>query len=252
MATVTRNIIVEGLIRLELQTGSVVLVHSSLSRFGYVEGGANTVIDALLEVVGESGTVVVPTLTGTENHSPENPPVFDPENTPCWTGRIPEVFRNRPDAIRSIHPTHSVAAIGADALELTKAHISSVTPCDELSPYGKLAQLENGYILFLGVDHEVNTTFHHVEEVVGVDYHMQEGFARATLIMEGKRIYRHYMLHKWETVRDFNVMDTIFPERGIQHTTRIGDTDIRLVEARRMVQVTVQCLKADSRILVKK
>jgi aminoglycoside 3-N-acetyltransferase len=252
MTVVTQEIIADGLTRMGLPPGSIVLVHSSLSSFGHVEGGANTVIDALLKVVGENGTIVVPTLTGDERNSPENPPVFDPVNTSCWTGRIPETFRQCPAAIRSVHPTHSVAAIGPAADELTAEHILSISPCDELSPYGKIARRANGYILFLGVDHEVNTTFHHVEELVGVDYHMQGEFAKATLIMGDERIERHYMLHRWDTARNFNIMDSILLERGIQRITRIGNAEIRLIAARRMVQVTAQCLKANPRFLVER
>jgi aminoglycoside 3-N-acetyltransferase len=250
--TVTREMIKTGLTALGLKPGSRVLVHSSLSSFGHVEGGADAVIDALLDAVGERGTVLVPTLTGSEALSPQNPPLFDPLNTPCWTGRIPETFRKRSGAVRSLHPTHSVAAIGADAAALTQEHTFSITPCDEHSPYGKLAQSENGCILLIGVDHESSTTFHHVEELAGVDYHMQPGFARATLIIDGEAVHRHYMLHAYGTPRHFNVMDTIFTERGIQQSARIGESLVRLVNAREMVQITLQCLRADARILCKR
>ena len=249
MPIVTEYLIREGLTRLGLSAGSTALVHSSLSNFGHVEGGADAVIDALLGVIGPAGTILVPTLTGNENLSPENPPVFDPVNTPCWTGRIPETFRKRPDAIRSVHPTHSVAAIGADAMELTRDHILSITPCDEFSPYGKLARREDGYILLIGVDHDVNTTMHHVEEIAGVDYHMQRGFAESTLIINGTKIIRHYMLHRYGAARNFSVMGPIFVERGIQWSTRIGDADVHLIQAKPMVEITCQCLRANPRIL---
>ena len=62
--------IVRGLGELGLRPGDVVLVHSSLSSFGYVEGGADAVIDALLDAVGPEGTVMVPTLTGSPEDSP--------------------------------------------------------------------------------------------------------------------------------------------------------------------------------------
>ena len=133
----TKEDIKRGLKKLGLKKGDLVLVHSSLSSFGYVVGGANTMIDALLETVGHKGTVVVPTLTGSEKLSVNNPPVFDPENTLCWTGKIPETFRKRKEAIRSLHPTHSVAAIGAMAKELLRDHEKSITPCGESSPYRK-------------------------------------------------------------------------------------------------------------------
>jgi aminoglycoside 3-N-acetyltransferase len=207
------------------------------------------VIDALLAVVGVDGTVLVPTLTGSEKLSPSNPPVFDPLNTPCWTGRIPETFRKRTDAIRSLHPTHSVAAIGADAHLLTKDHGDSITPCDEDSPYGKLTQQADSAILLIGVDHQSSTMFHHVEELVGVDYHMQAGFVQAKLVIGGQEIYRRYLLHRYGTPRNFNIMEALFVERGIQKTFKIGNSMLRLVKAQEMVELTVRCLTADRSIL---
>jgi aminoglycoside 3-N-acetyltransferase len=251
---ITKHDIVRGLRALGLGPGDKVLVHSSLRSLGYVEGGAEALIDALLEVVYAvpaegGGTVLVPTLTGNETLSPANPPRFDPRRTPCWTGRVPEAFRQRPEAVRSLHPTHSVAAIGADARALTGDHLSSLTPCDELSPYGKLACCEDGYILLIGVDHEVNTTFHHVEEVVGVDYHMQPAFARARIAVGGQEVVRHVLLHRYGTARHFGVMEPVFVEQGIQRQATIGQAGVRLVQAKGMVETTMRCLRANRRLL---
>lgn len=247
--TLLQNDIVNGLKDLGLRPGSKVLVHSSLSSLGYVEGGADTVIDALLETVGARGTVLVPTLTGSEALSPENPPTFDPMHTPCWTGRIPETLRKRPNALRSLHPTHSVAALGANAAILTRDHINSVTPCDSLSPYGKLAALDDGYILLIGVTHQSNTTFHHVEEIAGVDYHMQPGFAPAHFSVDGADFVHHVMLHAYGTPRHFDVMELVLIERRIQRVGQVGDATVRLIHAGRMVQATLQALRADKGIL---
>jgi len=112
---VSKEDIKSGLRQLGLKPGALVMVHSSLSSFGYVEGGAETVINALLETVGPEGTVMVPTYsinrrrldTGEEEFLP-----YDAEKTPVWTGTIPETFRKRTEAIRSANSTHSLAAIG--------------------------------------------------------------------------------------------------------------------------------------------
>ncbi|MBO3803947.1 MAG: AAC(3) family N-acetyltransferase, partial [Candidatus Brockarchaeota archaeon] len=97
--------------KIGLRKGDVVLVHSSLSRIGYVPGGAETAIGALLEAVGEGGTIVVPTITGSISDSPENPPSFA-KDKPSWTGSVPEALRKMRGAFRSKHPTHSVASVG--------------------------------------------------------------------------------------------------------------------------------------------
>jgi aminoglycoside 3-N-acetyltransferase len=214
-----------------------------------VEGGADAVIDALLETVGLQGTIMVPTLTGSEELSAANPPTFDPDRTPCWTGRIPETFRQRPEAVRSLHPTHSVAAIGADAVALTAGHECSLTPCGPESPYGRLVDA-GGYILFLGVTHSCNTTFHHVEEIVHVPYHMQPGLVAARVVVDGKERRINLMIHRYGPRRDFERMEPLLRERGIQRDGQIGQAHVRLIDARRMVEVTRQALLQDSTLLL--
>jgi aminoglycoside 3-N-acetyltransferase len=247
--TITRQDIVCGLRQLGLEAGADVLVHSSLSSFGHVRGGAETVIHALLETVGPHGTVLVPTLTGSEELDARNPPFFDPDSTPCWTGRIPETLRQRPDAVRSHHPTHSVAAIGARAQALTRDHEFSITPCGPDSPYGRLAQ-DGGQILLLGVTHSVNTTFHHVEEIVGVPYHMQPGLVAARVKSRGQVRTIHLMLHRYGPHRCFERLEPVFRERGIQREGQIGEGHARLIDARRMVEIAHQALLQDPAILL--
>jgi aminoglycoside 3-N-acetyltransferase len=246
---VSGKAIVNGLYELGLAQGAIVLVHSSLSSFGHVEGGADTVVAALLDTVGDAGTVLVPTLTGSELLNADNPPVFDPEVTPGWTGCIPETFRQHPRARRSLHPTHSAAAIGLRAEELLDGHEYSMTPCGPDSPYGRLAA-GGGYVLLLGVSHSANTTLHHVEELVGVSYHMQPGLVAARVMADGRPRTVHVMLHRYGPARNFGRMEPVYRERGIQRDGRIGRAHVRLLDARRMVEVTRQALVQDPAILL--
>jgi aminoglycoside 3-N-acetyltransferase len=252
MTPLTQADILAGLRALSLRAGSHVLVHSSLSSFGYVEGGADAVIDALIEAVGPEGTVIVPTLTGSEALAPANPPIFDVRQTACWTGRIPETLRARPDAVRSLHPTHSVAAIGAGASFFTQDHVRSVTPCDEESPYGKLAAHPDGYVLLIGVTHISSTIFHHIEEVVGVDYHIQPHLTAATIVdAQGAAHPKHLLLHQYGTPRDFDVVESVLRELGIQRDGLIGAAALRLVKASAMVQAVSRLLRVSPRLLVR-
>ncbi len=235
---------------LGIPQGGKLLVHSSLRSLGHVDGGADAVIDSLLAVLGPSGTLLVPTLTGSELLSPQNPPVFDPAHTPCWTGIIPETLRRRPRALRSLHPTHSVAALGADAAALLAGHTFSITPCDELSPYGELARCTDGYILLIGVTHANSTIFHHVEELAGLPYHMQPGLAAATLIIDDAPQTRHIMLHKYGPERNFDVMEPVFVEQSIEYSGRVGAATVRLVHAPRMVRATLRAVTADPTLLL--
>ena len=149
---VTREDIVAGLREIGLQPGDLVQVHSSLSAFGYVEGGADAVADALIETLGPDGTLMVPTF----NHGSVE--IFDVATSPSSNGKITEVVRLRPEAHRSIHPTHPYAAIGPLAEWLTGEHLDIGT-FDWECPLGKLTQ-RDGLILLLGVGMNSNTIAH--------------------------------------------------------------------------------------------
>jgi len=234
---------VQGFKDLGLRDGDIVLVHSSLSSFGYVDGGADAVIDSLLEAVGESGTVMVPTLTGKSSDGKDNPPVFNVRTTPCWTGKIPETFRQRPEARRSLHPTHSVSAIGAGRGELLEGHETGASPCDRFSPYYKNA-MAGGYVMLIGVDQESNTTIHCCEEVAGVPYHLQKDITDIYIKgYNGEEILVKNRLHDWnKPPTDFNRLDAVFKERGIMKIGKIGNSIIRLINAKAMVELAVDIL----------
>ncbi|MCO5190498.1 MAG: AAC(3) family N-acetyltransferase [Anaerolineae bacterium] len=248
---VTKIEIKKGLEDLGVPFGAVVLVHCALSSFGHVEGGAKAVIDALLETVGPRGTIMVPTLTGHENLSEANPPFFDVNNSEPWTGLVPKTFLSYPQAIRSMHPTHSTAAIGPMARYLTSEHMYSSTPCDQISPYGKLGRLDNGYILLLGVTNKSNTTLHHVEELVGVDYHIQPSLVRAIIIDNDRSQTVSLMIHKYGEPRDFDVVDLLLENRNIQVKGIIGESEIRLIKAQEMIGTVSRFLMANKKLLLK-
>lgn len=249
----TRDLMIEDLVRLGLRTGDVVLVHSSLSKIGWVDDGADAVIDALLSVVGGEGTVMVPTLTGSADLSAENPPVFDVRSTPCWTGKIPETFRSRDNAVRSLHPTHSIAAIGAMAEEIAAGHENAATPCGKGSPYDRLSTLSNGRILLLGVTLESCTSFHHVEELAEVPYHMQEFPAEATVVdREGQERRVMTYLHKYGYWRNFEGMKDRLIQAGIMRTGKIGDADSALISAKEFTVSVLNAVKENPEILLLK
>jgi len=128
----TRASIATDLHSLGVAPGSVLLVHTAVSRLGWVCGGPVAVAQALLDVLGPDGTLVVPTHT-TGNSDParwghppvpdawwpvirEHMPGFDPRITPSrGVGALPEVVRTLPGAVRSAHPQMSFAAIGPQA-----------------------------------------------------------------------------------------------------------------------------------------
>ena len=155
--------LVKALQKVGLAAGDSVIVHSAYRRLRPVEGGPATVIRALLEVLGPHGNLALPTF----NYSIEPPATcFDPARTPGLTGIIPEIGRAWPGAIRSIHPTHSVAVLGPQAEELTRDH-GRFRSVGIGSPLDRLAKRE-GKVLLIGVGHVSNSMVHIGEEYAGV------------------------------------------------------------------------------------
>lgn len=150
---------------LRLASGQVVFVHLSLAGLR-LEFPFYRVLSLLREAVGEEGTLLFPSTQLKER--PETwlarGEVFDVRATPTTMGVIPEFARRQQGACRSLHPTHSVAALGPLAEELTGTHPDSPYPCGESSPYYKAA-LASGRIIGLGVDPSVLTFVHCVEDL---------------------------------------------------------------------------------------
>lgn len=237
--------------KLGLKKKNTVLIHSSLKSIGLVKDGANTVIDALLDVIGEEGTLLVPSLTGKREDSPLNPPVFDVLYSPCWTGTIPETLRKRQQTRRSLHPTHSVSAIGAQKFEITQGHEFSLSPCDDKSPYYKNA-IMGGFILFIGVAQESNTSIHMCEELANVPYHLQKEFTNVTVTgYDGAKLIVSNRLHDWEKPEtDFNKLDTLYKTNAVMKLGNVGKAAVRLVNAANMLDFTVNLLKKEPLFLL--
>jgi aminoglycoside 3-N-acetyltransferase len=96
--------------------GSKVMVHSALSSFGRVEGGALTVIEALMEVITPQGTLIMPSFNHGTAFEDIAPGYYDPTETPTINGAIPDLFWRLPGVRRSLDPTHAIAAWGQDSL----------------------------------------------------------------------------------------------------------------------------------------
>jgi aminoglycoside 3-N-acetyltransferase len=153
--------------RLGIEQGDTLLVHSSLDQFSAFQGKPMDVILALQEAVGPTGTLLMPTLPfrGSAVEYVRGLRVFDVRRTPSQMGLLTELFRRSSGVIRSIHPTHAVAAWGKRASEMVDAHHKASTPCGRQTPYGRLLD-HHGKILFLGTDISVMTFFHTVEEIL--------------------------------------------------------------------------------------
>ena len=144
--------------------GGTVFLHASTRALGYVAGGPDAVCRALADTVGPHGTIVMPSFShsGSMEEHVASRPSFDVRSTPSASGAISEAFRSLPGVVRSLHPTHSFAALGPLAHDLLDAHASVNSPCGVGSPLDKLCATD-GLTLRLGTG--ALTLFHHAQEL---------------------------------------------------------------------------------------
>ncbi len=167
---ITPTSLADQLRAIGIAEGDVVMAHTELLRCGRIptdllrrrEDLFDTVIDTVLQVIGLSGTLVMPTLT-TKCLSTHR---FELLNTPSETGVLTEHFRRRAGVLRTPHPTHSMAVVGAvsESFLHPPAH-----PFGEGSAFHLLRQM-NGKLLFLGADFHWCTFVHHIETMAEVPY----------------------------------------------------------------------------------
>lgn len=147
-----------------LGPGDTVFFQSAMSSLGEIVGGAETVIDALDEVVGEYGLIVMPAfpISGTAFEYLSSDPLFDVRATPSTMGSITERFRKRPGTVRSLHPTHSVSARGEGAEEIIVGHEQAATPFGSGTPFAHLIE-RNAWQVWFGCGIAAFTMYHAFE-----------------------------------------------------------------------------------------
>ncbi|MCJ7821787.1 MAG: AAC(3) family N-acetyltransferase [Armatimonadetes bacterium] len=247
--TVTRESIARDLSKLGLSERDVVFFHNSMKAIGWVEGGADAVIDAFLDVVGPEGLVVVPTLSWTFAHGEFARHVFDPKETPSRVGKISDTLWRRPNAFRSAHPTHSIAAIGPGAEELVAGH-------DRTSTFGKdgpyWRYVERGAkIMFLGVELSCNTTLHAIEDWLDLPYLEVE---RATVKgSDGKpkivEVTKSPGGHR-DFYRNGSKVERLLERAGIIRRGKVGAADTRWMPSQEMVDVVVKGIYGEPTLLL--
>ena len=150
---ITKDRLVKDLRNLGVKDGDLLNVKASLKSLGYVEGGANTLIEALLEVVGEKGTIVTDSFVSSYPLSvvKKNKKIISNKDTPSYAGAIANAMINHPMSFRSSHPIQKFSAIGKDAEELMNNHTPESYAYDVLR-----VLIENGgKNLKLGTDEKV-------------------------------------------------------------------------------------------------
>lgn len=157
----------EQLVKSGIKPGDTIFVHASLSKLGNINGGANSVIEALQLAIGDQGTLVMPCFSYVQsmlNTVSEKDYVFNPNTTPSVVGLITETFRKLPDVKRSIHPTHSVCAWGKHASEIVGGHFEASSNFGNGTPFHQTL-IKSGKIVGLGISIGPVTIYHCLEDL---------------------------------------------------------------------------------------
>lgn len=149
-----------------IKPGDTVMLHSAWESLNSGNFTAVELIQELISYLGEQGTLAMPAFPNYENQV--SGAVFNVKRTPSAGGMLTEVFRRYPNVIRSINLNHSVCALGPNADFLTNEHHKSETSWDKKSPYYRLRELEDTWVVGFGVGHrlKIATAVHCVESAL--------------------------------------------------------------------------------------
>jgi aminoglycoside N3'-acetyltransferase len=231
--------LVEQLRGLGVQAGDILLVHTSFRAVRPVEGGPLGLIQALRAALADSGTLVMPSWTGSDDQP------FDPNLTPASPdlGVLADTFWRMPGTLRSLH-AFAFAAAGPKAPGIL-ADPLPLPPHIKASPAGRVYE-SDGKVLLLGVEHDANTCIHLAETLAGVPY----GIPRHITVIHGGKPQRISYRENDHCCQRFNLMNEWLKEQRLQSEGRVGYAQSRLFRARDAVRIACEQLHRDPLIFL--
>lgn len=239
----TKPFLIDEFRALGMTSGDTIFVHSAYSTLsrapGGVEGGPQTVIDAILDVIGPAGTLIMPTF----NYDFLRGTPWDIRTTPSQMGALTELVRTDPRARRMFHAIYSMSAIGKHADELA-AHRSN--DCfGETSIFSKFREWD-AKILILGLPYSKSITFlHHCEQAAGVDYRFLKDFSGVAIDAHGKPQDVSYTMFVRDVERgvvlDFEPIGALLDSQVVNKRT-IGLGECRLMKCNEVFDVAVKAM----------
>ena len=245
----TKHDLLSHLAKMNIDPKATLMVHISYKAIGDVEGRGDTVLDALAEYM-QPGLLVLPSHTW-GNVNVKNNPVMDIIHTPSCVGVLTELFRKRDGVHRSLHPTHSLAALGVEAESFVSGEEHIETPCGKGGVYYKLWE-RNAQILLIGVNFARNTFIHGIEEWDGAEGMISKEKSDLYVINhQGNRLYTPQFRHCAPLGSDtFPKLEAPALHKGILSLGKFGDAAIRLMHAKQLREMVGGLLLNDSRYLL--
>lgn len=234
----TKESLKRDLERLGLWAADTALVHSSMKAIGAVENRADGALDALTEYFAP-GLLALPTLTWTV--AAEKPPVFDVRRTKSIVGLLTELFRHRPGVVRSLHPTHSVAALGRDAEWFTGEDHLNNSPCSFTSSWHKLLE-RDARILMVGCDLTRCTFLHGVEEWANVPNRLEPAMAFTVIDEAGTARSVSSSPHRGNPSEQFWKAEEALRGAGALWEGKFGDARTLVLSAKKTYEVVEKLL----------
>lgn len=246
----TQDRIAADLRRLGVQSGDVLMIHSSLRSLGFVVDGAPTVVDALLDVLGPAGTLVGPSFNYETALDPNF--VFDPRNTPSDMGAIADEIRRRAGNNRSCHLTHSISAIGPQAETIVNADGKTAWSSD--GPLGTVFTLD-GRFLLLGVTYQAFTACHVLEVAFQLRHRKLDTLRRHLRRPDGSLVRFESMVYLRDVDYpgyDFNRAGQDMEDAGLTSVASVGNAIARLIPAQSLREFATPRVQCDPDYLLQK
>jgi aminoglycoside 3-N-acetyltransferase len=234
----------------KINLDSDIFLHSSMSSIGRIHASTKSIGELLLKKIDvHKNTLLVTALPfrGRFKEYLENCPVFDVRNAPVEMGAVNKYLSRHPNAERSLHPTHSVIAIGPKSNYYVSEHHLDYTPFGIHSPYYKLIET-NAKILMFGAGIKYLTFIHVVEDMLGEYFPINPYFKKSYFI---KVIDKTGKIHIVETVchdrfkairQDINNLLPYYKKFGAINTYKIGESEISILEARKVIYANYMAL----------
>lgn len=242
------------IIDMGIRPSDTVLIHTSLRAIGEVENGADGIIDTFRDYLTE-GLFLVPTHTW-DSVGPHQP-IYDVKTAVPCIGTLPRVAAFRLDGIRSLHPTHSLWAIGKGAADFIAGEEKATTPGTPGFAWDRLAKV-GAKILLIGVGNDKNTFIHSVEEVADIPDRLAKEPYEVTIIdQQGKRYthpqYAHHCSRSYDVSKQFPNFEKALVEMGAQTFGKLGNAEVRIVDVAKCKEILLRIFKhADRDLCIEK
>lgn len=217
---------------------SDIMLHSSLMNIGKIKGGPRAVTKLLLDKIDiTKHTLLASALPyrGSFASWLNDDMVFDVRNAPIAMGIVNERIAEIEGACRSIHPTHSVVAIGPKAIDYTCEHHLGNTPFSLYSPYYKLI-MNHGKVLLFGTKLNNMTLVHAIEDMLG-DFHPYKIYEKKTYDIKcidhnGNTVIVHTPVHSrfLGLFRDSMRVHDKLIEAGVMQTVPLGESEVSMID----------------------